>query len=71
MRLTGSALLKCYMESSVMNEKQIKELCKYFVRNRRHPLPQIEEEMLEIAIDRASNVMELSLVAFLLRLMGK
>lgn len=54
-----------------MNEKQIKELCKFAVEYGRRPLSHIEKETVKYAIDCSSNAMELSMVAFLYRLMGK
>lgn len=71
MRRIESVLLRGYMESSVMNEIQIKELCKFAVEYGRRPLSHIEKETVKFAIDYSSNVMELSMIALLYRLMGK
>ena len=54
-----------------MNEIQIKELCKFAVEYGRRPLSHIEKETVKFAIDYSSNVMELSMIALLYRLMGK
>ena len=46
-----------------MTEEQIKLFCKWAIQNSRHPLTDMEKEVLKQAVDSAKNIEDLLAVA--------
>lgn len=48
-----------------MNEKEIKELCKFVLENSNKPLSDEQKEIIKLAIDNSKNIEELFLTAII------